>query len=206
KDSDDNSVPGGNGYGAVSVSSSGKIRLSGALADGTKFSESASLSSDGLWPLYVSLYKGTGSLASWMAFTNRPSDDLNGAINWIKPPGAGAFYNNGFAVESDAMGSAYTWPAPTNTLSQAEIEFFGGNLISDFSNDLFFGYNNKAFNTSTNSLKLVFSKNGLFSGKVVEPASGRKFKFGGAVLQKAGNVGYGALFGTDLSSRVIFQP
>jgi hypothetical protein len=202
----DNSVPGGDGYGAVKVSSSGKIHLSGALADGTKFSESASLSKDGLWPLYVSLYKGSGSLASWIAFTNRANDDLNGAINWIKPPGTGALYADGFATESDAMGSAYTPPPPTNTLSHAAIEFSGGNLISDFSNDLFVSYNNKAFNTSTNSLKLVFSKNGLFSGKVLEPGSGKKFKFAGAVLQKAGNVGYGALIGTNLSSRVIFQP
>jgi hypothetical protein len=80
----DPSVPAGDGFGVVSVGTSGKIKFKGTLADGTKVSQSTSLSKDGLWPMYVSLYSGKGSLVSWQAFANQINSDLNGMLNWIK--------------------------------------------------------------------------------------------------------------------------
>ena len=42
--------------------------FAGALPDGTKVSQSAMRSEDGYWPLYASLYGGSGCLLSWLEF------------------------------------------------------------------------------------------------------------------------------------------
>src|SRR5207249_6379376 len=72
----DPSLPMGDGFGTVRVNSSGLIRLGGTLSDGTKVSQGAPLSRQGLWPLYATLYSGRGSLMSWLAFTNQANSDL----------------------------------------------------------------------------------------------------------------------------------
>src|ERR1041385_1140137 len=50
------SLPAADGYGTVTVTTAGRISLSGSLADGTKITQSTSLATNGLWPLFVSLY------------------------------------------------------------------------------------------------------------------------------------------------------
>src|SRR5436309_7954760 len=47
--------PTGDGYGTASIDAGGSVRISGFLADGTKFSQTTTLSKDGQWPLFAAL-------------------------------------------------------------------------------------------------------------------------------------------------------
>ena len=78
-------VPGGHSYGAVTIDSNGVVSLKGYLSDKTSAAQKVPLSKNGQWPLYVPLYSGKGSLLSWVGFTNRPTDDFHGLLNWSKP-------------------------------------------------------------------------------------------------------------------------
>src|SRR5437763_5021902 len=71
---DDPALPSGDGFGAVRVLPTGHARFVGTLADGARVSASATLSRHGLWPVYIPLYLGKGSLVSWLAFTHRAND------------------------------------------------------------------------------------------------------------------------------------
>jgi hypothetical protein len=63
---------GGDGYGVVAVNRSGTITVSGVVSDGTTFSQSATLSEQGHWPFYASLYSGGGEIIGWLTFSNAP--------------------------------------------------------------------------------------------------------------------------------------
>jgi hypothetical protein len=199
--------PEGDGYGTVRVDGNGGVILAGALADGTKVTQKVPLSMRGDWPLYVPLYRGGGSVLSWLAFNNRPTDDITGLLSWIKPALLTAKqYPGGLTNESMAVGSRYIRPAtltsPVLNLTDTQIGFEGGNLANPFANAITI-VNNKVTNLSSNKLSLALSTaTGLFSGGVTEPGTGKIFKFTGAVLQKQ-NVGFGFLLGTNRSSRVL---
>jgi hypothetical protein len=201
------SAPEGHGYATVKVNTTGLALLSGVLADGMKLTQSAPLSKDGVWPVYASPYSTGGAALGWLHFTNRSNDDLNGSISWIKSGSALAkFYPAGFDTESEATGSKFVATPGTNVLnaSTGEIEFKGGNLPGEFSNQIQIAFNNQVSNLGTNALSLVFSPTtGAFKGKVTD-LSGISRTFAGAMLQKSG-VGYGFLLGTNLSSRVTLN-
>jgi List-Bact-rpt repeat protein/fibronectin type III domain protein len=207
----DASLPNGDGFGCVRVSLAGVARLAGTLSDGTKISEAAPLSRHGMWPLYVPLYSGQGSLMSWLAFTNRPSDDLSGAVSWIKPAQSLArYYPRGFTNECNVIGSLYLAPVgPTNNvlnLTNASVTFSGGDLMSGFTNFVTIGLNSQVLKLSGDRLTMSFSRSqGTFLGNTTDPSSGKSLSFKGAVLQKL-NVGYGFLMGTNRSSRVVIGP
>jgi hypothetical protein len=203
----DPSLPTGNGFATVRVGLNGLARLAVVLPDGGRFSQSAPLSQSGLWPVYIPLYSGRGSLLSWLSFTNRPTDDLNGNVSWIKPANSHTrYYSAGLTNILTAQGSAYLRPASsTNSLltyTNAILAFTGGNLGSDFSSAISLGRSSRVFNYSTNVLSMSFSlPQGTFSGHVKDPVSGKSRAFSGAVLQKQ-NAGFGLLLGTNQTSSV----
>ena len=207
----DPGLPAGDGYGTARVSTSGLVSFSGTLADGTGISQSATVSKDGFWPLYVSVYSGQGVLMSWLAFTNQPESDINGLLSWIKPAISNAqHYAAGFTQECQAIGSAYVQPAKACTLdlnlTNANLAFSGGDLSASFTNCIVVGQFGRLFNESTNALSVGFSPlNGSFTGHVTDPATTKSLPFSGVVFQKQ-NVGYGFLLGTNQSSRVNLLP
>jgi hypothetical protein len=206
----DPTLPAGDGYATVRISTGGAASMAVALADGTKVTLSAPLSKSGLWPVYASLYAGQGSLLGWLAFTNRADDDLNGMLNWIKPANSRArYYPAGFTEQIMAIGSVYSRPPGTNhilDLDTATISFSGGNLAADFTNNVSIGRSSRVTNLSANRLNLSFSPStGRFGGGVTDPAGGKPLPFSGAVFQRL-NSGYGFLPGTDQSSRVVIGP
>jgi sulfur relay (sulfurtransferase) complex TusBCD TusD component (DsrE family) len=102
------SLPAGNGFGTLNVSSGGQVNFVGTLADGTKVSQSATVSGNGYWPLYLPLYSGNGFLMSWLAFASNTNSDLAGRLIWFKPADStSAYYPGGFTCEGDAFGSVY---------------------------------------------------------------------------------------------------
>ena len=207
---DGDDAPGGDGFGRVSVSAAGLATLVGTLADGTKVSDSVTLSKAGAWPFYAPLYAGKGSVLSWMTFTNLAETDIAGALSWIRPTLPKAkFYTNGFAVQTDVVGSSYTSPA-SNTNRVIEIEagiatLTGGGLANALTNAFSIASNNKVTNLGTNKLSLTFTAaTGLFSGKLVNPETGKTLTLQGAMLQKQ-NYGAGFFLGTEGGGRVVLD-
>jgi len=99
----------GNGIGTVKVDKAGNVVWNGTLADGTSVSQATTLSKQGRWPLYASVYGGTGEVISWMQFSSQPDSDLTGQTIWIKPASRAAYYplgtTNGRGVQLGRCGS-----------------------------------------------------------------------------------------------------
>jgi hypothetical protein len=195
--------PGGDGFGAVTVDASGRLRLAGSLADGTRISQAAQLSRAGQWPLYLSLYSGQGSLLSWITFADTPTNDLSGGLSWIKAglPKA-KYYPGGFTNEAIAWGSHYIRPVlRSNVLNSTNVDIVlsGGDLPQTITNYGSLGFGGRI--TSTNNAALSFILvSGAFRGKVVDSGH-RPISFAGVVLTNYG-VGSGYFLGTNRSGRV----
>jgi hypothetical protein len=207
--------PQGNGYGTLTVDSGGKIRLSATLGDGTRISQTAAVSENGMWPVYIPLYSKLGSMGGLVAFTNIVGvSDLGGALTWFKPAiPAAKLYPNGFTTQITLLGSTYAAPplgTTALTVSNAACNLLitsgAGDLTSFVSNSVTLNTNNKVTLCSTNGLKLtVTTKTGLFSGSFVNPVTARPTVFRGALFQKQ-NDGAGLFLGTDQTGFVTVEP
>jgi hypothetical protein len=184
--------PGGDSVGTVSINSAGALRLTGSLSDGTKISQSVSISADGRWPLYVSLYGGAGSLSGWVTVAG----GLSGAIAWDKPATTKSkAYNSGFELTSDLSGSTYTRPAFAGAILGGDtlhLTISGSDLGDAISDDIQISPNGRVVNLGPDRLSLSFSTStGTFRGSVRNSATGRPLPFSGVVLQDQGRaVGY----------------
>lgn len=200
--------PEGAGYAMVTVDSGGGVKFVGALADGSKVSQKASLSHAGIWPLYLPLYHGMGAVLGWQTISNAPNADIAGLLSWIRlgQPGS-KYWPAGFTNEITATGSSYAAPGLTNQvlqLTQYDLTFIGGNLAAPVTNAITLDAHNKIVVQDANELSLTITlKSGLFSGKVLDPVTGQRLSFRGAVLQKQDG-GAGFLLGTNRSARVVF--
>ena len=205
-DSESDMVPNGDGYGAVKVDAAGRLSLSGSLADGTKISQSARVSRNRQWPLYVPLYSGKGSLLSWMTFAKTDANDLSGLLNWIKPELKSAkYYPGGFTNQIEAWGARYTPPAkgsPLLPFATGELLLTGGDLAEPLISQLVIGANNRV--TSTNNTSLSFSLgSGIFKGKVFN-GTGKPISFSGVVLTNV-DQGRGYFLGPTRSGQVLLE-
>jgi hypothetical protein len=79
--------PPGDGYGLLSVSRTGVVKMVGALADGSHYSYANTLSATNRWPFYVALYKKTGSCTGEAVFRDvAGQSDLDGLdFQWFCP-------------------------------------------------------------------------------------------------------------------------
>jgi lysyl endopeptidase len=202
-------APQGYGYGTLKVDLTGKAKFVGSLADGTAVTESASISQDGDWPLFGSLYKGQGILWSPMIIdTSRASDDIHGPVSWLKAAQNGKFYPDGFDVEVTGIGSLYQKPSagtPIIDLSSATVSFAGGDLNNPFANSVTIDTNSKVANQSGNKLTMTFTTTtGLFKGTAKSPDS-ENVSYRGTAFQKV-NRAYGYFLGKDQSGTVVVGP
>jgi hypothetical protein len=203
----DPSAPQAYGFGVAQINTSGSAILFGTLADGSRVSQSTSISDSAIWPFYVPLYFGNGSMMGLLTFTNQINIDLNGLMNWIKPAMPNTpYYSAGFTNQSQMIGSTYSIPSPITQpvleLPDAYLAFTGGDLALGFTNTISIGRGSRVANQSPNGLNMTFSiSTGTFRGTVMDPVSNRTMPFSGIVFQKDA-VGYGLLFGTDQTSSV----
>ena len=197
----------GDGYAIASISRAGVARLAGVLADGTRISEAALISTNGDWPVYVPLYSGLGSIISWLSVSNAPDQDLGGTLNWVRPAFPKAkYYKDGFSFQTTAIGSRYQKPGVgTNVLglASAQLTLSDGNLVSNLVNQLVLGTGNQV-NSQNVALKLT-PANGYFQGGIVPPGATRATAFSGVVLQNQ-QVGRGFFLGTNQSGTVFLGP
>lgn len=198
-------TPAGQSYGSVLVDSSGRVRLKGVLADGSKLAQSATLSKSGEWPLYATLYSGAGSVLGWVVFTNQSQSDLGGLVSWIKgQQPSDSFYPMGFDFNLDVTGSRYVAPAPgiraLNVVSGV-LALTDGNLSQALTNQITIGGDNHVSSSNPALNMSIKSTSGTFKGRVMSPETGKTIRFGGVLLQKQ-NMGGGFFTGTNLSGSV----
>ncbi len=200
-------LPGGSGYATVSMDTSGKIKMAGSLADGTKISQSAVAANDGEWPFYISLYSGQGQILGWLQFTSAGPEFLGGDVDWTKSPmDTAKVYPGGFDFETHAIGSTYNPAAlPLIGFSNGLVILGGANLTDTIVSPV--GVNGSTIsNQGTNKLTLKFTASkGTFTGSVVDPASSTTIKFNGAYLQSQA-FGLGYFIGGNQSGSVSFGP
>ncbi|MDD4017915.1 MAG: InlB B-repeat-containing protein [Kiritimatiellae bacterium] len=109
-------TPAGSGYLALTVGSSGKVKIAGLLADGTRVSQSSTLilfdgcGPEACVPLFVPLYSRKGSMGALLWFTPggkgtvTTDRDLGWFVRWEKP----AKKADGGSVLLDAFGGYYS--------------------------------------------------------------------------------------------------
>jgi hypothetical protein len=206
--------PEGDSYATVKADGNSMATFAGVLADGTKVSQRIGLSRAGLAPFHAPLYSGGGMALGWLTVTNAPggaaTSAVSGSLHWIKSVNEKAkYYKAGFATDVPVSGSKYVRPASANipviSLTDGHVAFSQGNIAPAFSNSVRLA-GNKLTNLGDNKLSMSISlSSGLFSGSVVNPATGRSASFKGALLQSQ-NSGAGFLLGTNRSSRVSLGP
>jgi hypothetical protein len=92
------------GTGTLTINSAGQLKFKGVLGDGTKVSQSATVSETGDWPLYIPLYKQGGQILGWLNFDG--GGNVNGPTSWIKLPNARSkTFPEGFDLHPNATGS-----------------------------------------------------------------------------------------------------
>jgi hypothetical protein len=206
----DPSIPGGDGYGTLTVNNAGRLRFAGSLADGTKVSQSTVVAKGGQWPFYISLYRGYGALYGWMLLNQSEDEPLAGDLTWIRGEMPWSWYfPDGFGITVGAWGSRYYRPGKGEKildLTHATMEFNGGNLHEGVTNRVILEYNNRLTNLENNPLKVSFSPgNGTFSGKFVDPVTWQWLSFRGVVLQDYA-VAAGYFLDWSQSGEVWLQP
>lgn len=189
-DPEQSASPGGDGYGQVAVDTRGAARLSGYLPDQTRFVTKSSLSRQGHWPVYISLYGRQGAILGWVTFRDESTTDLDGSLSWLRPALAGSSpYSAGFVAEPALLGSRYTTPARTEPVvawTDPVVHFTGGGLPAAFTNSLTVTPSLTGL-TGTNDCSVkITPTTGLFSGVIDRPDTGAPLPFRGAILQKSG--------------------
>jgi hypothetical protein len=189
----------GEGFGTATISTSGGVQLSVTLPDGMKFTQKSALSKDGVWPVYASLYGGSGVFIGWMRCTNQI--DLTGTAVWEMPSGAGGLYSGGLTNQIDAAGS-HIQGHITSSAHYATI-LSGAGLGTSVTNQV--GVFGKTV-LSSDALKLSLNpQTGLFSGSLAVPNSNQKLSFQGALLERSG-IGGGFFLNAEQSGKVYFGP
>ncbi len=200
--------PQGDSFGSLTVSAAGKVTFSGVLADNTAFTQTATVSQNWQWPLFVSLYGGKGQILGWLNFNSAPPQ-LGGGCNWIKPTNTSKFYPAGFIHQTNVTGSLYSPPAGTPLLNfpNGTLTLLGGNYFTSFTTRATNTTGNPLLYRGTNKLSLTLNSPtfGLFKGSVVDPVSLKTVSFKGALLQTQ-QVASGFFLGTNQSGRVSFGP
>jgi len=197
--------PGGNGFGTMTVNAAGLVSFSGSLGDGTPVISSSTVSSQGQWPFYVSLYGGQGSILGWLAFTN--NGDIGGQISWFKlPKKAAKIYPGGFTNSTAAMGSVYKYTNgyPVLGFTDGLLSLINGDLAEGITNQVGLGPEILAVDQSATKLTYTTSS-GLFKGSVMNPETGKLISVDGIVLQNQ-NLAAGYFLGTNESGSVVVSP
>jgi len=204
------SVPFGDGYAAIKVTSSGAMSLSGALADGTKLARTAMVSRDGDWPLYLPLYAGQGQALGWLSFSSPSSQsDLSGWISWIKPaPTSAALFPEAFSImNTNVIGSPYNSSAsPITGFRDGVVSLTGATLATNITDDVTINLKNQVTSSNSNPFTLTLNAGqGLFKGNLKPPGATKPVTFSGAILQDQYS-GSGYFLGVNQSGKVSFAP
>jgi hypothetical protein len=197
--------PGGVGFGSLSVNKAGILAFRGTLDDGTSISASTFISSSWQWPLYRSLYGGKGLIIGWLTFVNQSTNDINGAVSWIKSAQVGKLYPAGFTNETETIGSLYRWTnsTPPFNWNTGQVTLVGPSILS--TNQITLDRTNYTWTGGQNLKFKINGPAGVFNGRVVNLTNSRPVGFNGVVLQKQ-NIGAGYFIGVHETGIVVVGP
>ena len=205
----DPTVPGGFGYGTLTVTPTGLGRLIGFLADGTKINVSVPLSKHGTWPLYQALYKSQGACIGWVTFGTNSS--VGATVDWFRPPiSSSSYFPAGFTTNVTLLGEKYVSPANggPSLAGDRQLTLDGGNLISSIVATVQVSEAGSVTvsppNTENLQVKLQIAK-GQFSGSFTHPVLNKTIKFNALMLQLDGT-GSGYFLGNSASGSVVLEP
>lgn len=196
------SVPGGDGYGALTVNYQGAGAGLLVLPDGTRITLSGPISPGGEWPFFRLLYgkRPAGYIGGRVAFRVNPGiGEADGLWHWVKPAGAPptTIYPNGFDLVRPLVGSRYTVAAGTRAfpgLSDGTHNFWlrlrapnlalpGYAPVPDLSRAGTWTTANRIVFYGPENVALKMARNGLISGSFFDGVAGVRVRFGAALLQ-----------------------
>lgn len=192
--------PQGDGIGFVNVSKSGKTRLVGTLADGSKVSASSSLSKTNVFAFHGLTDKKQGSITGALTFRDVPNtSDLDGAdLVWFKPAGSKRVYASGWpgGITVDLIGAQYQKPAGEAAIpglpaigpdGNATVTFTDAGLPAPLSTAVAIDNRSRVFAQSAGADRLglkINTRAGRITGTFMHPVTADKVKVLGVVLQK----------------------
>ena len=201
-------TPPGFGY-LLLTNHAGAVTLSGALADGTSFSQAMPVSGNGDLPVYGNLYGSTGLLTGWIGLE---SGSPTGTLTWIKPASrSSALYTNGFTNRVVLQGSVWTNPLAHAAidLPAGQLNISGGSLVSNLTFNVAVNNTNglvKLGKIPTNSLTgAINPKTGLWTITFGNGAGKATTAGAGAVLQNVNSAG-GFFLGKTNAGSILLQP
>jgi hypothetical protein len=187
---DGNLAPVGDGPVALSVNHSGTISAAGLLSDGSAFSQSVPVSTNGNWPLFAIANRGRSIVAGNLRLLSEPNGEnsVEGTAHWLRLAGPKpSAYTNGFLLASAVAGSAYTNPGPARVLTtnSALLTLTDATGATVFSSPMHPGPGSRLTNGGPDRLAMTVSaKTGLMRGTVVFPGANRSTALRGVVLQQ----------------------
>jgi hypothetical protein len=214
-------VPRGFGWGRLTVGSSGSVRLTGLLADGTPIAVATNLLSDGRWPLYFASDAGRTAVSAMVSVAGDGESDVTGTVLWFKDAvPARAVYPAGWpgGITSELRGSRYlasktlagalaggaATAAPARDAVSAIMTFCGGELPNDLvAHASIAGDSLQVISTELKGLKLGMAKTtGVLTGSFLHPSGGKLTRFKGVYLQRQG-LAAGFFMGSAQSGEVL---
>jgi hypothetical protein len=209
-------APAGSGYATLVVSGRGAGTLSATLADGTAFSAAATVSKNGVMPLFKLLYSSKGSINGSLRFRATSTTDLDGNYHWTKPDRPTIKqYPAAFSIWNPIVGSCYVAPTSGQTVvavptgaGNVQVGLSGGNLDPAVTQTGTLSTANRLSFVTPQLKSLAGSiavADGRFSGSFIDPVTKATRRFYGAFLQKQ-NAGFGYFLGTDKSGIVTITP
>jgi hypothetical protein len=174
----------GDGFGTVTISRSGIVKLAATLGDGTKVSQGTHVSKGGIWPFYVPLYSGRGFAMGWVQLTRAGGSDDFGSITWMKLPDVRAkSYPEGFTNQMQALVSEYQHDAAKALFENGPAWMTLQHENSSQEVAVVLTVDSKGKISGQNGLSLSIASSGSLNGRMLNPVSGKKISFKGVVLQ-----------------------
>ena len=224
------------GWGSanITVTPNGKVKIAGQMGDGQKIKQLTTISKDGAWPFFSSLYftkdqvvtnanlvvktnkEFQGSLMGWLTFSqNVPAATTNlapqGNLSWIKTRWTNTTYVAGFTNQFDAISSRWVGPLaeatiPPIAVTNALVTVSEGNLQNSFDVGVLVTPEKMVTASLTNNFKIAMIKrSGVIKGTFAHPSAPLPVtKWIGVLLQDY-NVGYGCFMGPTLSGSVYLR-
>jgi len=198
------------GFGDLLITNhASAVTLSGALADGTSFSQQVPLSGLGDLPVYGHLYGGKGLLLGWLGLE---SGSPTGSLTWIKEASrSSALYTNGFTNTVAVQGSPWTNPPPhvaAIDLPSGQLDISGGGLASNLTFTVAISSNNTLVKLSGSTNSLTGTNNPKTGSLTITFGNGNgkaTTKATGAILQDTTNAA-GFFLGKTNAGSFLLQP
>ncbi len=219
--------PHGIGYGTVRINKKGGVTWSGTLPDGSVVTQTTTISKDGKWPLFLSLYNNHGVVLGEVTHSVLAASDFTASVDWFRPTKPrNPLFTAGFKIEdADVIGAIYVAPTSgTRVLTEFDIApankgnalINEGNLISTINKEFELTTDNRVLVTppaspvnltvKINPVTIAPSqfgfgvpgvKGGTFTGSFFHPIGLVNTPIAGIIFQKAG---YQQLIGSFLGT------